>query len=156
MTSIILGKVDRWILNSPQSFIYKEFNLNWQKSCWRETLNLLSDADSITIAMKRKKNLMGDLFIFIFWWSTISFFEVVQQFFFSTHLVQISKHSGSQTIHIQDHILHHGLCCLPPRDWKWRHPAPRTLSSPPVSNQLSSCAKYWSLKFQHMPSDKPV
>ena len=35
-----------------------------EKSRLQEMMNLWTDADSITIAMKRKKNLMGDLFFF--------------------------------------------------------------------------------------------
>ena len=37
-----------------------------EKSCIRETLNILTDADSITIAIKIKKNMEGSYFKFNF------------------------------------------------------------------------------------------
>ena len=37
------------------TFIINDFWLRENKSCIRETLNLLTDADSITFAMKRRK-----------------------------------------------------------------------------------------------------
>ena len=43
----------------------------------RETLNLLIDADSITIAIKRRKNLKRGTLIFIFFWSQNFFLERV-------------------------------------------------------------------------------